>query len=162
VTTRLSAKQVHSRVVRRLRKNDSLNFLENFAMFLGKAQLVELALKRILMTKYGYEEGRRLTRLTLGQAITELKNCGLRKDFIALLEDLNEHRIYIAHELLADDALMQKLAGAKTRLLALKLLDRALYAVETVIVVHDFLFATDRERARRLGRKKSPISLMPC
>jgi hypothetical protein len=56
VSKRLSSKQLHARVVKRLRKNDKLNFLESFAMFMGKAQLVELALKKILMTKYGYLE----------------------------------------------------------------------------------------------------------
>ena len=56
-----------------------------------------------------------------------------------LLKDLNEHRIYIAHELLADDALMKKLAGWKAQRFAWKSLERGLYAVETVILVHDFL-----------------------
>jgi hypothetical protein len=141
-TARLSGKQVHSRVMRRLRKNDRLSFLENFAMFMGIAQIVELALKKILMTKYSYEESR-IKRWTLGKAITELKDCGLRKDFIALLEDLNQHRIYIAHELLADDALMQKLAGPQTRRFASKFLERGIYTVEVAIVVHNFL-ATNR------------------
>jgi hypothetical protein len=99
VSKRLSPKQLHARVTKRLRKSDNLNFLESFAMFMGKAQLVELALKKILVTKYGYQESR-IERWTLGTAIKELKKCGLRKDFIALLEDLNDHRIHIAHELL--------------------------------------------------------------
>jgi hypothetical protein len=45
VSKRLSPKQLHARVTKRLRKSDSLNFLESFAMFMGKAQLVELALQ---------------------------------------------------------------------------------------------------------------------
>jgi hypothetical protein len=135
---RLTWKQVHLRVSNRLRKLDNLNFLESFAMFMGKAQLVELSLKKILTSKYSYDENR-IERWTLGVKIRELENCGLRKDFIVLLKDLNEHRIYIAHELLADDALMNKLAGLGTQRFAWKSLERGLYAVETVIVVHDFL-----------------------
>jgi hypothetical protein len=140
VSKRLSSKQVHSRVVRRLRKNDKLSFLEQFAMFMGKAQVVELSLKNILETKYGYDENR-IKRWTLGTAINELEKCGLRQDLIVLLKDLNEHRVYIAHELLADNALMQKLAGRDTQRFAWKSLQRGLYSVETVIVVHDFLAA---------------------
>jgi hypothetical protein len=56
-----------------------------------------------------------------------------------LLKDLNEHRIYIAHNLLSDDALMRKLAGSEAQSFAWKSLKHALYAVEAVIVVHDFL-----------------------
>jgi hypothetical protein len=135
---RLSSKQVQFRVGNRLRKFDNLKFLECFAMFMGKAQLVELSLKKILTIKYSYDENR-IERWTLGTTIKELGKCGLRKDFITLLKDLNEHRIYIAHELLADDALMKKLAGSKAERFAWKSLERGLYAVETVIVVHDFL-----------------------
>jgi hypothetical protein len=55
---RLTWKQVHLRVSNRLRKLDNLNFLESFAMFMGKAQLVELSLKKILTSKYSYDENR--------------------------------------------------------------------------------------------------------
>jgi hypothetical protein len=44
----LSQKQVHAIVMRRLGRIDGLSFLESFAMFMGKAQLVELGLKNIL------------------------------------------------------------------------------------------------------------------
>jgi hypothetical protein len=67
----------------------------------------------------------------------------VRKDFVLLLKDLNERRIYIAHQLLADDALMKKLAGFQVQRFAWKSLERGLYAVETVIVVHDFLVANE-------------------
>jgi hypothetical protein len=62
----LSSKQVHSKVVRRLRSFDKLNHLECFAMFMGKAQLVEMALKHLLITKYGYTE-QKIERWILGQ-----------------------------------------------------------------------------------------------
>ena len=53
---RLTGGQVQSKVVRRLRSYEKLNHLECFAMFMGKAQLVEMALKNLLMTKYDYSE----------------------------------------------------------------------------------------------------------
>ena len=53
---RLSGKQVNAIVFRRLRKYDKLNFSESFAMFMGRAQIVEFGLKKLLMDKYGLEE----------------------------------------------------------------------------------------------------------
>jgi predicted ferric reductase len=138
VSKRLSSKQLNARVFKRLRKTDNLSFLEHFAMFMGKAQLVEMSLKKILADRYHYDEDR-IERWTLGTTIKELEKCRLRKDFIVLLKELNEHRVHIAHNLLSDDALMRKLAGSEGQSFARKSLKRALYAVEAVIVVHDFL-----------------------
>jgi hypothetical protein len=139
---RLTGEQVLAIVTRRLQKTEKLNFLEHFAMFMGKAQVVELGLKKLLVTKYGYKE-EKIENWPLGAVIKELEKLGLRRDFIALVEDLKEHRNYIAHEMLADDAMMQKLAGAETRRFAWKALERALFRVEEVIVVHDFLASNE-------------------
>src|SRR5262245_60414668 len=105
---RLTPRQVLGRVTRRLQKFDKLNFLERYAMFMGKAQLVELGLKRILLSKYGYKD-EKIENWPLGAVVKELKKLGLRGDFVALVEDLKDQRNYIAHEMLVDDAMMQKL-----------------------------------------------------
>jgi len=110
----LSDKQVNAIVVRCLRKYDKLNFLESFAMFVGKAQLVELGLKRLLMSKYGLEQ-ENIEKWTLGRVIRELKDRGCRRDFVALLEELNRYRNYIAHDILADDAIMRKLTDSRAQ-----------------------------------------------
>jgi len=107
-------------------------------MFMGKAQLVEMGLKNLLMTKYDYSE-QKIERWTLGRLVKELKTLGLRSDFIALLEELTHYRNHIAHDLLLDYALMQRLTGSKAHRLSLKPLERGLYMVEQTIVVHDFL-----------------------
>ncbi len=107
-------------------------------MFMGKAQLVEIALKNLLMTKCDYSE-QKIERWTLGRLVKELKTLGLRSDFIALLEELTHYRNHIAHDLLLDYALMQRLTGSKACRLSLKPLKRGLYMVEQTIVVHDFL-----------------------
>jgi hypothetical protein len=65
-------------------------------MFMGKAQLVELGLKNILTSKYGYDD-ERIERWSLGRVIKELRKSGLRQDFVHLMEELQEHRNYIAH-----------------------------------------------------------------
>jgi hypothetical protein len=134
----LTSKQVLSKVMKRLRSYDKLNHLECFAMFMGKTQLVEMALKNLLVTKYHYTD-EKIERWTLGRVVKELKKLGLRADFVALLEELMEYRNHIAHDLLLDYALMQRLVGSKAHRLSLKPLERGLYMVEQTIVVHDFL-----------------------
>ena len=109
---RLTGGQVQSKVVRRLGSYKKLNHLECFAMFMGKAQLVEIALKNLLMTKCDYSE-QKIERWTLGRLVKELKTLGLRSDFIALLEELTHYRNHIAHDLLLDYALMQRLTGVE-------------------------------------------------
>jgi hypothetical protein len=56
------------------------------------------------------------------------------------MEELKEHRNYAAHEMLANDALLRRLAGRGAERIAWKSLHRGLYLVEQAIVVHDFLF----------------------
>jgi hypothetical protein len=140
--TGLSGKQVHAIVARRLLRMDNLNFLESVAMFMGKAQLVELVLKNILIRKYGFDD-EQIKRWTLGRLINELEDRGLRQGFIVLTEDLLEYRNYIAHEILADDALTRRLIGSRGQRFAWKRLNHGLYIVESIIVVHDFLFGDD-------------------
>jgi hypothetical protein len=149
----LSGKQVHAIVARRLRRIEKLNFLESFAMFMGKAQLIELGLKNILADKYGYDE-ERIESWPLGRVVKSLRESGLRQDFVHLVEELKEHRNYIAHELLANDALLRRLAGGGTRRIAWKSLGRGLYSVEEAIVVHDFLFGGTSPHPRRSRPKQ--------
>ena len=66
--------------------------LESYAVFMGKAKLIEFCLKKILCKRYRYTE-KKLERMTLGGAVAELDRLGMRKDFISLLRDLNTHRI---------------------------------------------------------------------
>jgi hypothetical protein len=138
----LSGKQVNAIVFRRLRKYDKLNFSESFAMFMGKAQLVEFGLKKVLMSKYGLEE-EKIENWSLGQVIAELKKRGCRQDFVALLEELKERRNYIAHTILIDDAMMRRLVGSRAQRISWKSLSRGLYQVEEAIVVHDFLVTNE-------------------
>jgi hypothetical protein len=55
-------------------------------MFMGKAQLVELGLKNILTSKYGYDD-ERIERWSLGRVVKELRKSGLRQDFVHLIEE---------------------------------------------------------------------------
>jgi hypothetical protein len=91
-----------------------LNFLENYAMFMGKAQLIEFSLKKILFKRYRCSESR-LERLTLGVAIAELERLGMRKDFVALLRELKDVRNDMAHDFLANHMSFVALDGRLAR-----------------------------------------------
>jgi hypothetical protein len=69
-----------------------------------------LGLKNLLVRKYNYEFDD-LEKFTLGRTKNELERCGLRGDYLVLLENVVESRNYIAHEMLANYALMKSIVG---------------------------------------------------
>ena len=140
-----SGKQFHAIVLKRLRKTDKLNFLESFAYFMGKAQIVEIGLKGLLVREYGYDS-EQIEKWNLGRTIRELRERGLRQDFVGLVEELNDYRNHIAHDLLADEALMRRwMSASDAQRHAWEHLSRGLYWVEAAIVVHDFLFGNEAQ-----------------
>ena len=90
-----------------------LNFLESYAMFMGKAQLIEFALKKILAKNYRYGQ-RKLDRMTLGRAIADLDQLGMRKDLVELLRELNKFRITMAYNFLAEHMHLASLLGRRS------------------------------------------------
>src|ERR1700730_1487037 len=96
------ARQKHvAKVISRLRPYKNLRFLERYAIFVGKVQIVELLLKRALTDdrEYPFEE---IERVPLGGLIGILKKEKASKFFIFLLEDLNGFRKNMVHEFLAN------------------------------------------------------------
>jgi len=71
--------------------------------------------------------------------------------FLSLLDELVEHRNYIAHEILAQDAILRSMIGDAASHLSEKLLRHALYCVEQTILFHDEylpkLKAADKNKA---------------
>jgi hypothetical protein len=120
-----------------MKRYSKFNFLENYAIFMGKAQLLEFSLKKILIRRYRYGE-RKLERMTLGRAIAELERLGMRKDFVSQLRQLNSHRIKMAHEFLTDFLHLVSLDRRFGRLLV-RPLNHALWTVEETIHVFDHL-----------------------
>ncbi len=133
----ITGEEIHLRVSRRLEKYHQGTLFDQFAMFMGTSQILELGLKNLLANKYdvGIEE---TGRWTLGNAKDKLKKCGLRPDFIALLEKVIEFRNYAAHELLADWALMSTLFGGVSDRLEKKGLRHGIYDLEQVVVLFDW------------------------
>ncbi len=139
----LSGKYIQSEVFRRLEKYDELTALEHFAMFIGKAQILEYALKSLLVRLFGYD-WEKIERRTLGWTCRELKDSGLRADFIALLESVTEYRNYIAHEFLVNEAVMRTILEGSSGRLGLKHLEKGTYELEQLILIYEW---TDERNA---------------
>ena len=118
---------------------EELGFMERYAMFMGKVQILEFGLKRLL-TDYKKYEYEKLEKNTLGQVIRKLKKNHLREDYLYLLEDLLEYRNYFAHDFLADNALANMFLGGEGSFTKPpRQLWHALFSVEQAILVFDFI-----------------------
>ena len=110
----LTQEQIQAEVRKRLEKYKKLNFFEQFAMFMGLVQVFEISLKQFLHRRYDVEL-ETLERATLGQVTGQLRDRGLRPDFIALLDSVVGYRNHIAHSLLANQMLLQSLGAGDAR-----------------------------------------------
>ena len=134
---RLEAHEIMGQVFKRIEKYEKLNVLEQFAMFMGMAQMLELALKQLLTRSYKYDF-EKIEKWTLGKTTKELKTCGLRTDFIALLESVVKYRNYIAHEFLANDTILRSLLGGDSGRLQLRHLEKGIYELEQIMFLYDW------------------------
>ena len=109
----LSAEEINNAVEKKIEGYEGLSFLEQYAMFMGKTQILEFGLKGLLARKYAvpFES---MEKWTLGRVKNELSKKGLRPDFIAYLDSVVDYRNYIAHELLVNNAITMSLAQYKT------------------------------------------------
>lgn len=133
----LKAEEIQAIVFKRVEKYDSLSFLEQFAMFIGKAQVLEMGLKGLLVRKYGFEL-EQIEKLTLGQTTRQLEKSGLRVDYIALLKAVVEHRNYIAHELLVNNAIINTLLDGESGHFGIRELQHGIYELEQAILLYDW------------------------
>ena len=139
----LSAHEIGATVAKRLKKYEKLNFLETFAMFMGVAQLLELSLKGLLHRKYGIDRDS-MERWNLGRTARVLKERGLRADFCALLDSVVRYRNYIAHELLANEAMLRSLLGGDSARFEIRRLEKATYELEQLMFLYEW---TDEHEA---------------
>ncbi len=134
--TSLSANEIEKKVLAKLAEYEDLNFNEQYAIFMGKAQILELGLKRVLARKYKipFES---MDKWTLGRVKNELSKNGLREDFIRLLSSVVDYRNYIAHDLLADNVITQSIGGFSPRKLYGDFF-RGSYELEQIMVLYDW------------------------
>lgn len=131
-------KELSNQVFKNLDRITKFNFLEQYAIFMVKVQLIEQVLKEKFIERYGYTQIQ-LDKKTLGATISELEKLKIRKDFIDLLKDLNDDRKEMAHHLLAVTALLDDIVGNKFKRLSWKILWIDLRRVEMTTLVYDFL-----------------------
>lgn len=132
----LTAEEIQAEVVQRLKRYEKLNFLEQFAMFMGISQIVESNLRQLLNRKFGVEF-EDMERLSLGQVAYSLKQHALRKDFTTLLDSVVKYRNHIAHSLLANQITLHSL-GAGNAGFEVKTLQKGIYELEQLWFLYEW------------------------
>jgi hypothetical protein len=139
----LTAAQIRAAVSVRLKKYTGRKMLEQFAMFMGTAQILELNLKGLLHRLYKIDL-ESMERWTLGKIATTLKARGLRPDFTSLLDSVVGYRNYIAHSLLVDELMLRSLLSGKRTRMVTRELDKGIYELEQLYFLYEW---TDKHTA---------------
>lgn len=137
----LDSHELQDKIFAGLKIYEGKPFIEQFGLFMGKAQLLEFGLKKILVSLPGYNlDEEELERLTLGMTRVQLEKLGLRTDYNACLKSFTKQRNSMAHEFLANFAITQQLLdGAVLNRPFERELSHACYAVEQLILLFDFI-----------------------
>jgi len=139
--TPLSGEQIKAAVYANMDQYKDRSVLEQYAIFMGKAQILELGLKGLLA--HTFEVPLESMELwTLGRAKNELRDRGIRLDFIRFLEGVVAHRNNMAHEFLVNTEITRSIANFTDRKLYGDLF-RALYEIEQIIILHDWCQEND-------------------
>ena len=137
----LSGDQIKKDVFEKLDQYEDRSVLEQYAIFMGKAQILEFGLKGLLARKFNVPlEDMELW--TLGRTKNELRQRGLRPDFVGFLDSVVDHRNNMAHEFLVNTEIARSIANFSERKLYGDLF-RALYEIEQVIILHDWCEEND-------------------
>lgn len=137
----LGGEELQNKIFAGLEIYEGKPFIERFGLFMGKAQLLEFGLKKILVSLPGYNlPEKKLEKLTLGQTRIELEKLGLRTDYNAYLTSFKDQRNAMAHEFLANYAITQQLLDGVALIRPFESeLDHASFALEQLIILFDFI-----------------------
>lgn len=137
----LGGQELQDKIFTGLEIYEGKPFIERFGLFMGKAQLLEFGLKKILVSLPGYNLGEEeLERLTLGMTRVQLEKLGLRTDYNAYLKSFTKQRNSMAHEFLANFAITQQLLDGAALIRPFEReLAHACYEVEQLILLFDFI-----------------------
>jgi len=130
----MSAAMIKYRVGRRLSRYMGISYLEHFALFMGGVQVLEMHHKVLLAERYGKDLDQ-MERWTLGRINKEMLAAGIRPDYCAFLSELVTKRNFIAHEMLANNALLRSLSSGFSPRQERKVLDPATYELEQLFVL---------------------------
>lgn len=137
----LSREQIKNSVLAKLGQYKDRSVLEQYAIFMGKAQLLEFGLKGLLARKFNVSlEDMELW--TLGKTKNELLKRGIRPDFIGFLDSVVDHRNNMAHEFLINAEIIRSTANFSERKIYGDLF-HALYEIEQIIILYDWCEEND-------------------
>ncbi|HDL7749873.1 TPA: hypothetical protein PXP51_002242 [Yersinia enterocolitica] len=141
----LGGQEFQDKIISGLKIYEGKPFLERFGLFMGKAQLLEFGLKKILVSLPGYNlPEEKLERLTLGQTRVELEKLGLRTDYNGNLKSFKDQRNTMAHEFLANYAITQQLLDGAALIRPFEReLAHASFVLEKLIILFDFINGAD-------------------
>ena len=137
----ISGEQIKAEVLAKLDQYKGRSVLEQYAIFMGKAQILEFGLKGLLARKFNVPP-EDIESWTLGRTKNELRDKGLRPDFIKFLESVVDHRNNMAHEFLINTEITRSIANFSDRKLYGDLF-LALYEIEKIIILHDWCEEND-------------------
>lgn len=137
----LTGGQIRAKVHTKIDEYKERSMLEQYAIFMGKVQILEFGLKGLLTRRYGVPP-EDMERWTLGRTKSELKDRGLRTDYILLLQSLIGHRNNMAHEFLVNNAITRSIANFSEFKLCGDLF-RAVYELEQAMILYDWCEEND-------------------
>lgn len=122
----------------RLERYEGMSLLEQYAMYMGKAQLLEFGLKKLMESRSG-KNLESMEKWTLGKTKNELADLKtIRSDFLTLLGGVVDQRNHIAHSLLANYALIASLTGGDPGTKESRFLGKAIFELEQLILFFDW------------------------
>lgn len=141
----LDASELQRQILINLKIYGERNSFEFFAILMGKAQILEFGLKNLLNRRCGVEHVE-MEKWTLGKVASKFTSHGFRADYINLLKEFVKQRNYIAHEMLANNAIFRSMAPSMSDRFEFKQLQQPAYDLEQLLIVHDWLEEHDAWR----------------
>lgn len=133
-----TGEEIQKEIFRRSEKYNGKSFLECFSIYLGTAQILEFALKKVLEEKFNIP-AEQTENKTLGQTRVKLEEAGLRKDYAELLKGIVKDRNHAAHELLANQAIIGSLGVELSEHFQFKELNPLIYNLEKAVFLFDYM-----------------------
>ncbi len=134
----LEPAELQRQIMANLDQYSGRSSFECFALLMGKAQILEFGLKKLLAREFSVSQ-EEMEKWTLGKVANELKTRGIRDDYIAYLKSFVKERNYIAHEMLANNAIYRSMAGNISERFEFKQLQQPSFDLERLLIVHDWL-----------------------
>lgn len=138
----ITGEELQAELLLRAEKYVGKSFLESFSMYLGTAQLLEFALKKLLDDRFGVSADL-LEYKTLGQVRAKLEEVGVRNDYTGILKEVVKDRNYAAHELLANNMLIGDLGVSFSERFEFKELSPFILKLERAVFLYDYFQHND-------------------